>query len=148
MSFSSHFLFFVLVEKSYEKPKYYIIVSFFSIIFHFCFACLALQTKNIVPKIPQPIFVFGNFVNQKKNRKWDEKLTNVCMTFCGIPPHHGHWTYRDDLHNISVFIRSFIVTYHFIEYLIKGQRFGDLYLRISHGGYGLRTLGFDYWGHP
>ena len=36
----------------------------FFIIFHFLLACLALQTENIVQKIIQPIFVFGNFVNQ------------------------------------------------------------------------------------
>jgi len=61
MSFSSHFLFFILVEKSYEKQKYYIIVCLFLfIIFHFGFA---LQTENIAQKIMQPIFIVGNFVN-------------------------------------------------------------------------------------
>ena len=62
LSFSYHFSFFVLVDKSYEKQKYYVIV------FHFRLACLALQMENIVQKITQPIFVFGNFVNQ--NKKW------------------------------------------------------------------------------
>ena len=69
LSFSSHFSFFVLVDKSYEKRKYYIIVCLFFITFHFRLACLALQTENIVQKIPQLIFVFGNFVNQNKKRK-------------------------------------------------------------------------------
>ena len=54
MSFSSHFHFFVLVC--------------FFIIFHLRLACLALQRENMVQKIMQPFFVFGNFVNQ--NEKW------------------------------------------------------------------------------
>jgi hypothetical protein len=36
-------------------------------IFYFCLACLALQTENIVQKITQPIFDFGNFVTKMKN---------------------------------------------------------------------------------
>ena len=47
LSFSYHFSFFVLVDKSYEKQKYYVIV------FHFRLACLALQMENIVQKITQ-----------------------------------------------------------------------------------------------
>ena len=66
MSFSSHFSFFDFVDESYEKRKYYVIVCYCFIIFHFC---LALQTENIVQKITQPIFIFGNFINQNKKRK-------------------------------------------------------------------------------
>ena len=69
LSFSSHFSFFVLVDKNYEKRKYYVIVCLFFIIFNFCLVCLALQTENILQKITQHIFVFGNFVNQNKNQK-------------------------------------------------------------------------------
>jgi hypothetical protein len=70
MSFSSHFLFFNLVEKSYEKQKYYIIVCLFLfIIFHFGLACVAFQTENIAQKIMQPIFIVGNFVNQNEKQK-------------------------------------------------------------------------------
>ena len=71
LSFSFHFSFFVLVDKSYEKQKYYVI--FF---FKFCLACLALQTENIVQKITQPIFVFGNFINQNENQKMGWKAHN------------------------------------------------------------------------
>ena len=58
------------------------------IIFHFCLACLALQTENIVQKITQPIFVFGNFVNKNKKRKmgWKAqylvKKESVCYSSC------------------------------------------------------------------
>ena len=42
----------------------------FFIIFYFCLAacpaCLALQMESIVRKITQPIFIFGNLVNQNK----------------------------------------------------------------------------------
>ena len=51
MSFSSHFLFFVLVDKCYEKQKYYKI-DFFLLIFIFVLP-YALQTENIVQKITQ-----------------------------------------------------------------------------------------------
>ena len=43
--------------------------SLFIFLLFFIFACLALQMENIVEKITQPIFVFGNFVNQNENRK-------------------------------------------------------------------------------
>ena len=72
MSFSSHFLFFVLVDKCYEKQKYYKIDSFL-LIFIFVLPYV-LQTENIVLKITQPIFIFGNFINQ--HEKWNEKLIN------------------------------------------------------------------------
>ena len=70
LSYSSHFSFFVLVDKSYGKSKIFhnSFVCFF-IIFRFHLACLALQTENIVQKITQPIFIFGNFVNQNEKRK-------------------------------------------------------------------------------
>ena len=75
LSFSSHFLFSVLGDKSYEKPKYYVIACVFFIIIHFCFACLALQTENIGQKITQPIFLFLVTSSTKmKNKKWDEML--------------------------------------------------------------------------
>ena len=64
LSFSSHCSIFVLIDKSYEKTK--ILLNIF---FHFHLACLALQTENIVQKITQPIFVFGNFVNQDKTKR-------------------------------------------------------------------------------
>ena len=83
MSFSSHFLFFVLVDKSYKKQKYYVIV--FCFVFNyssFLYCCLALQTENIVQKITQSIFVFGNFVvNQIKKRKMDDKLIREKLAF-------------------------------------------------------------------
>ena len=101
MSFPSHFSFFVLVDKSYKKRKYYATVFFYH---YFCLACLALQTENIVQKIKQacckrgeggrsegaPRFLdfatclSGNLFlflvtssTKTKNGKWDEKLKSV-----------------------------------------------------------------------
>ena len=47
--------------------------SIFLLIFIFLLP-YALQTENIVQKITQPIFIFGNFINQ--HEKWNEKLIN------------------------------------------------------------------------
>ena len=89
LSFSSHCSIFVLIDKSYEKTK--ILLNIF---FHFHLACLALQTENIVQKITQPIFVFGNLVIFGKNGKWDENLNmykefyitkkNALLYFCSL----------------------------------------------------------------
>ena len=73
LSFSSHFSFWLT---SYKKQKHYEIVCLFFIIFHFCLACLALQTENIIQKITQPIFVLVTSSTKTKNKKWDEKLIN------------------------------------------------------------------------
>ena len=37
--------------------------------FSFCLTCLALQMENVVQKITQPIFIFGNLVNQNEKQK-------------------------------------------------------------------------------
>ena len=47
-----------------KLQKYYVIVYF-----SFYLARLALQTENIVQKIMQPIFIFGNFFNQNEKQK-------------------------------------------------------------------------------
>ena len=68
MIFSSHICFSFWLTKVTKKQDYYVIVCLFSIIFHFRFACLASQMENIIQKIMQPIFIFGNLVSQ--NKKW------------------------------------------------------------------------------
>ena len=67
ISFSFHFCFGWQKLRKMKILRICLFVCLF-VIFHFRLACLAFQMENIVQKITQPIFVFGNFVNE--NEKW------------------------------------------------------------------------------
>ena len=126
MSFSSHFLFLVLVYKSYKKQKYYEMVCLFFIIFHFHLACLALQTKNIGQKITQAIFIFGNFVNQNKKQKMGWKAHKSQILF---HTNRSPW----DLYTVTLFngaidwknINCTAIESFFQELALTSMRWGE-----------------------
>ena len=49
-----------------------------------CLACLALQMENVIQKITQPIFVFGNIINQNKKRKMGWKAQKSPLFYCPV----------------------------------------------------------------
>ena len=72
MTFSSHFLFFVLVDKSYKKWKYYVIVCLFVLSF-FIFVLPVLPCKQKTSnRKSRNLLVTSS--TKTKNEKWDEKL--------------------------------------------------------------------------
>ena len=92
MSFSSHFLFFRFGWQKLRKTEIsHNNLFLFFIIFHFRLACLALQTKNIVQKSRKLFSFLVTLSTKTKNRKWDEKLTNLKLFFIQID-HHGTYT--------------------------------------------------------
>ena len=73
MSFSSHFSFFVLVDKSYEKQKYYVIVCFL-LFFIFVLPLLPCKRKTSYRKSCNLFSFLVTLSTKTKNEKWDEKL--------------------------------------------------------------------------
>ena len=70
LSFSSHFSFFVLVDKSYEKRKYYVIVCLFVLLFFiFVLPVLPCKRKTLYRKSCNLFSFFVTSSTKTKNEK-------------------------------------------------------------------------------
>ena len=83
-------------------------------------ACLALQMENIVQKITKPIFVFGNFINQNRNRKmgWN---TLIFVFICIRTEVKIFWERSQNLKKIFQFVLTLLLKAWFVWILRSKQ---------------------------